>query len=83
MTQFTVYSAGCDTCTNAVTVLKDAVAKHGCGCSIQAIDCDGHCDASKQHGFEGKDRPIIMRDETIVHEGALSAQEAKALLPPK
>ena len=81
MVQFTVYSAGCDTCTSAVAALKDAVANRGCGCSVEEVSCDGHCDASKQHGFEGKDRPIIMRDDEVVHEGALTEQDAVALLP--
>ena len=83
MLQFTVYSAGCDTCKSAVTALEGAVASRGCGCSVQEVSCDGQCNAAKLHGFEGKQRPIIMRDDSVVHEGALSAQEAEALLPAK
>jgi hypothetical protein len=81
MSTFTIYSAGCPICKSSVETLKAAEAQQGCGCQIEVIDCDGHCDAAKQHGFEGKDRPIILRDGAVVHEGALSAQEAEALLP--
>lgn len=83
MSTFTVYSAGCNTCKNAVDTLKSAIADRGCRCSVEEIDCDGHCDAAKKHGFEGKDSPIIMSDETKVHEGALSEEHAEILLLAK
>jgi hypothetical protein len=81
MAQFTVYSVGCQTCTHAVANLKTAIAKRGCGCSVEESSCDGHCDAAKRLNFEGKKRPVVVRDNKVIHSGALSEEHAATLLP--
>lgn len=81
MTKFKVFSAGCDRCKSSAAILRSVIAERQCGCAVEEVACDGHCAAAKEHGFAGKDRPVIMRDDAVVHQGALSVEQAAALLP--
>ena len=75
-------SAGCSTCKDAVATLTSAVAERECGCEVTEATCDSHCDSAVKLGFEGEERPIIVRDdEAVVHKGSLSPEQALALLP--
>ena len=81
MTHFRVFSKGCTTCKDAIATLKAAVAERDCGCDIEEVTCDGQCDAAQKLGFAGHDRPVIVRDDEVVHEGVLSKEVAFTLLP--
>jgi len=81
MSTFTVYSAGCETCTSALKALKSAVAKRGCGCTVRETPCDGQCDAAKRLSFAGKTRPVVVRDDAVVWSGPLREDQATTLLP--
>lgn len=81
MARFTVYSDGCPACKNILSSLQSAVRKRGCGCAVEEVSCDGKCEAAKRLGFEGKSRPVVVRDDAVVHEGTLSEVQAAALLP--
>lgn len=81
MSTFTIFSAGCLRCKRTADTLKSAIAERGCGCTVEETACDGTCDTAQKHGFAGKERPVIMRDGTVVHEGPLSMKQATGLLP--
>lgn len=81
MTTFKVFSAGCPRCKGAADTLRSTIAERNCGCSVEEVSCNGNCAAAKEHGFAGKERPVIMRDDTVVHQGSLSQEEAMSLLP--
>lgn len=81
MTTFKVFSVGCPRCQSAASALKAAIAERQCGCNVQEVSCDGTCDTAKSHGFAGQEWPVIMRDDTVVHQGPLSKEEATTLLP--
>ncbi len=81
MTTFKVFSAGCPRCQSAASALKAAIAERQCGCGAQEVSCDGACATAKEHGFAGQERPVIMRDDAVVHQGPLSKEEAMELLP--
>lgn len=81
MTTFKVFSAGCHRCQSAASTLKAAIAERQCGCDVQEVSCDGACDTAKAHGFAEQERPVIMRDDAVVHQGQLSMEQAIELLP--
>lgn len=81
MTTFKIFSAGCPRCSEATDALKTAIDERKCGCTVEEISCDGKCATAGEHGFVDKDRPVIMRDDEVVHSGSLSKEQAKALLP--
>ena len=81
MTTFKVFSADCPRCKGAADALRSAIAERQCGCAVEEVSCDGHCAAAQKHGLAGKERPVIMRDDSIVHGGALSMEQAATLLP--
>lgn len=81
MTTFKVFSAGCNRCKSAANTLRSAIAERQCGCAVEEVSCDGNCAAAKEHGFAGKERPVIMRDDEVVHQGSLSMEQAAVLLP--
>lgn len=81
MTTFTVFSAGCPRCKDAADTLRSAIAEKQCGCAVEEVRCDGNCAAAKKHGFAGKARPVIMREDAVVHQGPLSREQAAVLLP--
>lgn len=81
MTIFKVYSAGCPRCKGAADILRSAIAERNCGCAVEEVSCNGNCAAAKQHGFAGKELPVIMRDDAVVHQGSLSKEQATVLLP--
>jgi len=78
---FEVFSAGCLRCKGAADALRSAIAEQQCGCAVEEVSCDGNCATAQKHGFAGKERPVIMRDNAVVHHGALSMEQATALLP--
>lgn len=81
MTKFKVFSAGCDRCKSSAETLRSVIAERRCGCVVEEIACDGNCSTAKQHGFAGKERPVIMRDDEVVHQGLLATDQAIRLLP--
>lgn len=81
MTTFKVFSAGCSRCNEAAATLKSAIEERHCGCTVQEVSCDGQCATAEEHGFVGKVRPVIMRDNEVVHSGSFSREQATALLP--
>ncbi len=81
MTTFKVFSAGCSSCQSAASTLKAAIAERQCGCDVQEVSCDGACVTARTHGFADKERPVIMRENMVVHQGSLSKEQAEALLP--
>jgi len=81
VTTFKVFSAGCPRCKEAANTLRSAIAEKQCGCAVEEVFCDGNCATAQKHGFAGKERPVIMRDNSVVHQGALSMEQAATLLP--
>lgn len=81
MTMFKVFSAGCPRCKDTADTIRSAIAERNCGCSVEEVSCNGNCDTAKEHGFAGKERPVIMRDDAVVHQGSLLKEQAAALLP--
>lgn len=81
MTTFKVFSDGCPRCKSAADALRSSIAERKCGCAVEEVSCDGNCAAAKEHGFAGKERPVIMRDDAVVHQGSLSKEDAMSLLP--
>jgi hypothetical protein len=81
MTTFKVFSAGCPRCKGEADALRSAIADKQCGCAVEEVSCDGNCATAQKHGFAGKERPVIMRDDAVVHQGLLSMEQATALLP--
>lgn len=81
MSTFKVFSAGCERCKSSAETLRSAIAERQCDCAVEEVACDGNCSTAKQHGFAGKERPVIMRDDAVVHRGSLSKEQAATLLP--
>ncbi|PIR52516.1 hypothetical protein COU76_06005 [Candidatus Peregrinibacteria bacterium CG10_big_fil_rev_8_21_14_0_10_49_10] len=81
MTTFKVFSDNCPRCTSAAETLRTAIAERKCSCTVQEVSCDSACDTAQKHGFAGKERPVVMRDNDVVHQGSLSKEQATALLP--
>lgn len=80
MTSYKVFSDGCPRCKSATDALRSSIAERQCGCSVKEVSCDGSCATAKEHGFAGKERPVIMRDDAVVHQGSLSEEQAMSLL---
>jgi len=81
MANFKIFSKGCPTCASALSTLQSAVEKRGCGCAVEEVTCDSACSAAKEHNFSSEDLPVVERDGEVVHKGALTTEQATALLP--